>query len=94
MSELPKNPEAEKEAAFRAWVGPVQVRNRVMYGYNAEAMPPGSVEAYEIYSDRRSNKGIDHPEALKAAQDFRNITGYEAEDFYRYIRKLSGVEVD
>lgn len=94
MSEIPKNPEAEKEAAFRAWVSGVQVRDRVIYGYNEEAMPPGSVDAYAIYSDRRGNKGADHPEAIKAAQEFRDITGYEAEDFYKYIRKLSGVEVD
>lgn len=93
MSETPKNPEIEKEAVFKSWLTPVQGGGRTQYLFSKTAMPPGAGDIFNRYNDRRLNKGIDNPDAIKAAKAFRDITGYEAEDFLAFMFKLNGMEL-
>ncbi len=93
MSETPTNPEAKKEEVFKSWITPMQVGNRIRYLVAEKVMPPDAATAIHAYFDRRLNKGSDNPDAIKAAQDFRLATGYEAEDFVRFVFKLNNMEL-
>jgi len=91
MSEIPTNPETIQEEVFKSWVTSVKLINCTKWGYISEAMPPGAGDVYNLYCDLLQ-PGKDKHEAQQAAEDFRKLTGYNVEDFYRYLRKLDALE--